>query len=238
MDDYSELVYMETLFKKMGFDAQGVQTARAFEDSLLSMNPEACIMTARGKRVQGLDVAENLTRKRGTPKIIMFAPRGLIEKLRSDNVPFVDAWVETPPIVQVLLTALATTTGMDPVPLLEKYKKIRMQMPDVQGYKPSPDPVSQDSTTITVEDHQQMGEDGAVTISSTMSEHDRKERYKSALSKLEKPTVNGFARDKVERWTKLIRREEKIDLLKELEAERSSFVKALFTSAKNVFKKI
>ncbi len=235
LDDYSELVYMETLFKKMGFDAQGVQTARAFEESLLVMNPEVCIMTARGKKVQGLDVAENLTRKRGFPKIIMFAPRGLIEKLRSDNVPFVDAWVETPPMVQVLLSTLATATGMDPVPLLEKYKKIRMQMPNVQGYKPSPDPTS-DESVIEVAEDQQVG--GLTIISSTMSDQDRKERYKSALSQLEKPTINGFARDKVEHWTKLIRREEKIDVLKELEAERSSFVKALFTAAKNTFKKI
>lgn len=241
MDDYSELVYMETLFKKMGFDAQGVQTARAFEDTVLAMNPEVCIMTARGKRVHGLDVAENLTRKRGMPKIIMFAPRGLIEKLRSDNVPFVDAWVETPPMVQVLLSTLATATGMDPVPLLDKYKKIRMQMPEVQGYKPSPDPEAEETADEAAEDRKMggtTGTTGTTTLSSTLSDHDRKERYKAALSHLEKPTVNGFARDKVEHWTKLIRREEKKDILQELETERSSFVKALFTAAKNSFKKV
>lgn len=242
LDDYSELVYMETLFKKLGFDAQGVQTVRAFEDALLALNPEVCIMTARGKRVHGLDVAESLTRKRGSPKIMMFAPRGLAEKLRAENIPFVDAWVETPPMLQVLLSTLATTTGMDPGPLIEKYKKIRMQMPEVQGYHPAPEPNVDGMDGETEEDRQLGGVTPGETttsiyVSSTLSEQDRRERYQLALSKLEKPTVNGFARDKVERWTKLIRREENVDVLKELEAERSSFVKALFNVAKRPFKK-
>lgn len=236
LDDYSELVYMETLFKKLGFDAQGVQTQRAFEDALLGLNPEVCIMTARGKRVHGLDIAENISHHKGHAKIVLFAPRGLAEKLDAKSVPFVDAWVETPPSIPTLLTTLAAATGMEAKILLEKYNKIRANLKDVQGYQPAPDAnVIDGGADNADEDDLQVG--GAYPVSSTMTDLDRKERYKSALSNLEKPTVNGFARDKVEHWTKVIRREEREDLLRDLEAERSSFVKALFKMAKKPFNK-
>lgn len=232
LDDYSELVYMETLFKKLGFDAQGVQSQRAFDEALLGLNPEVCIMTARGKRVHGLDIAENLSNHSRHTKIVLFAPRGLAEKLDAKNVPFVDAWVETPPSIPTLLTTLASSMGMDAKILLEKYNKIRANLKDVQGYQPAPDLVG--GTEQVDEDDKQMG--GLYPVTSTMSDQDRKQRYQAALTGLEKPDINGFSRDKVEHWTKFIRREEREEQLRDLEEERSSFVKALFKMAKKSLK--
>lgn len=230
LDDYSELVYMETLFKKLGFDTQGVQNQRAFDESLLAMNPEVCILTARGKKVHGLDIAENLAQHRSHHKILLFAPRGLKEKLDGEQIPFVDAWVESPPTAMVLLSTLATLLHMDAKVLLEKYNKIRKQMPEVQGYQLSQETVVEKvSPEEEAEDALMLGQ---YPVGSTMTDQTRKQRYQQALKKLEKPTVNGFSRDKVEHWTRLIRKEERKDLLRELEEQRSSFVKALFRTAR------
>jgi len=223
---------METLFKKLGFDAQGVQNQRAFDEALLGLNPEVCIMTARGKRVHGLDIAENISHHNRHTKIVLFAPRGLAEKLDAKNVPFVDAWVETPPSIPTLLTTLASSMGMDSKILLEKYNKIRANLKDVPGYQPAAD--SHETAVEEDADDNQMG--GLYPVTSTMSDQDRKQRYQAALTGLAKPDINGFSRDKVENWTKFIRREERADQLRALEEERSSFVKALFKMAKKTLK--
>src|SRR5688572_17247096 len=96
VEDYSEMLYLQTLLKKIGFDVEGVQNERSFEDTRLSLNPEIILISATGKKLKGIEFAANIRKIRGFPKIVLlFGPQGS-SKLSIDEIPGVEAFLETP----------------------------------------------------------------------------------------------------------------------------------------------
>lgn len=262
IDDYNEMVYLQTLLKKLGFDVEGIQNQRKFEESLLSVNPQVVVATARGKRVDGLAIANEMAKKAVRPKIILLrtSQQGISEK--EFELPQIDVVLDSPVNIKLLLGALAQVGGIDDQVLLDKYSKLKTKAEEpveedvlktfkesVFGAETSEElrPEKVDTTlSPPVEMRDEEGQsastgkaqsgatEAAVQLKPTnMTEAQRKERFENVLKDLELPKNNGFDPSQVKTHNRQLRQAENIDELHDLEEERKSFVKALFNRRKN-----
>lgn len=234
VDDYGELLFLQTMLKKLGFDVDGIQNERSFEESYLALNPELILATAKGKRVNGIELAEGLRRNRGMPKIILLAAGQLFEKMRGIKIENVDATLESPVATTPLLQTIARVASLDEAALLEKYRKFKATLSpdsesDMQILKREKS-VDDDKIVIPGTPEPQIP---AVKIEpSTLSDSARQERFTKTLKSLDKPVADHFDSARVHKYTKEIRASEDPQSLKDLENERQEFVKAMFKKAK------
>lgn len=134
IDDYGEMVYLQTLLKKLGFDVDSVQSQRAFNSKNLGFNPQVIIATADGRRVNGIEIAENTRRRQGFPKIVLLSSASQARELNIQQLPNIDGQLESPVNVQKLLQVIANVGGLDSSTLMEKYMKMRAALhPDEEG---------------------------------------------------------------------------------------------------------
>lgn len=131
IDDYNELVYLQTMLKKVGFDVDGIQNQRSFDDHRLSFNPEVILATAMSSGVNGLEMAEKLKRPHGVPKVLLILPSKLSGKMDQLKLSNVDATITSPINPRRLLEALSSLGGLQKDQLLEKYDKIRAGLREV-----------------------------------------------------------------------------------------------------------
>ncbi len=124
IDDYGELVFLQTLMKKVGFDIEGIQSPRAVADAILNFNPELIILTANGKRINGVEIAEGLKKTAGKPKVIILVPSQFMDRFQGLKLPNVDAFVESPVKPTALLKVVSEIGGLDGASLAEKYAKL------------------------------------------------------------------------------------------------------------------
>lgn len=245
IDDYGELLFLQTLLKKLGFDVDGIQNERSFEESFLVLNPELVIATAKGKRVNGLELAEKLRRRNGLPKMVLLASGTMFDKLREIQIENVDAILESPVATTSLLQSVARICQVDEVALLEKYRKFKATLSpdseaDLQILKrdraatTESESSADDSFTFKSTGETPTASGSTSVKPSTLSTKDRRERFKKVLSELDKPSVQRFDAERVKKFTKVIRASENQNQSKDLEGERQSFVKAMFKRAKRM----
>lgn len=134
IDDYGEMVYLQILLKKLGFDVDSAQSQRAFTTKQLGFNPQIIIATADGRRVNGIEIAEGLRRRQGFPKVILLLPSGMDRGIDVANLFNVDGTVESPVNVQRLLELISSVAGIESHILMDKYIKMRANLqPDEEG---------------------------------------------------------------------------------------------------------
>jgi DNA-binding response OmpR family regulator len=122
LEDYGELMFLQTVLKKIGFDVDSTQNPRKFSDSLLSMNPDILLMTAVGKRIKGLELASQVRKQRGHPKIILIRTGALGKESAKDAE--IDGWIESPVAAPDLLDKIAELCNLNKQILQDKLLKI------------------------------------------------------------------------------------------------------------------
>lgn len=245
IDDYSELLFLQTLLKKLGFDVDGIQSERSFEETYLTLNPEMLIATAKGKRVNGLSLVENIRRTRGSPKTLLLAPSPLLERLRVLQLPNVDLVVESPVGTVALLRKISQLGGLDETALIEKYRRLKatldpqseldLQILNRDQYETeelSEDLAKKSDKFLVTDSSEDENVQTVKKMHSTMADEERKKRFEKFASETEKPDTHFFDKDRVQQFTKEIRQAEDLEESSELEAERQAFVKAMFRKAK------
>ncbi|MCB0365408.1 MAG: hypothetical protein H6624_00650 [Bdellovibrionaceae bacterium] len=134
IDDYGEMVYLQTLMKKLGFDVDGVQSQRAFAGKQLGFNPQVVLATANGRRVNGIELAESTRRPQGIPQFILLIHPQQRDEIDFENLKNVDGHLESPVNVQKLLEIIANVGGVDAAALMEKYNRMKASLqPDEEG---------------------------------------------------------------------------------------------------------
>ncbi len=246
IDDYSELLFLQTLLKKLGFDVDGIQSERSFEETYLTLNPEMLIATAKGKRVNGLSLVENIRRTRGYPKTLLLAPSPLLERLKVLQLPNVDMLVESPVGTMALLRKISQLGEIDEAALVEKYRKLKatldpqseldlhiLNRDQVETYRGPDESLEENAVTLK-------GPNGSDEVdtpivkraTSSMGDEERKRRFAKFVNISDKPQATFFDKDRVQQFTKEIRQSENPEENADLEEERQAFVKALFRKAK------
>lgn len=252
VDDYRELVFLQTLLKKTGFDVDGTQNGGKYEEMKLTLNPELIIASSRGKTINGLKLAEDLKRHNDLPRFVLIVPHKMAQKIHGLKLKNVDGIIDSPIDAKKLLVTIAKVCGLDSEALIQKLNKMMSSLDtdnedDLQLLKMQPG-VGDDKIRIAG-DRQDSGSsetfiagdgpDGGDTVStssvsnvslnpSTISDEDRQARMQKAIDDLEAPEADGFASEVVDQWNRRIRTEEKEQDLEDLEDERQRFVKSLF----------
>ncbi len=225
VDDYGELLFLQTLLKKLGFDVDGIQNERSFEDSVLNLNPDMIIATAKGKRVNGLELAEGIRKVRGLPNVILLANGAMWDRLNGLQMNSVDGVLQSPVGANKLLGMIADIFALDKPALLEKYRKLKANL--------SPD---QEADAQILKRAIQAAEDGGVPGNiikpSTMTSEQREKRYQEHIARIGPLKPSHYPRERIVQFTKEIRASEDPAESAKLEEERQSFVKALFRKAK------
>lgn len=254
VDDYTELLFLQTLLKKLGFDVDGIQNERSFEEAFLALNPDIVIATAKGKKVDGLQMAENLRKVRGLPKVIMLASGPMLDRLQTLNIPSVDGILESPVSAMRLLGMMAKHGGLDQAHLLEKYRKLKATLSpereaDLQILKRDEEdgeltlegmmtpPLKMPSTANSgaepakLEASANTPDGGKVSTTAIQKRQQRFQKHVAAMAK-DQPESDRFDRSRIQSFTKEIRANENPAESAKLEEERQQFVKELFKKAR------
>lgn len=221
LEDYGELMFLQTVLKKIGFDVDAIQNPRSFQDSVLRMNPDVLVMTANGKRVKGHELSSGVKRTRGLPHVILIRTSGSPEV----PDPNVGGWLTSPVGALNLLNMIGDLCGLNKDVLAEKFGKLRLQE---QASEQEARVLSLDEKEV---EQLKIAEESSGNFrafqDTTASAAARKERYKKALDQ-ERPAHIGFSVKQVQDQVKNLRRDENSDDLAELERQRKAFVEELF----------
>lgn len=129
IDEFTELVGLETLFRRLGFDVLSVGRESAVQEAILGFPPDLVIATGNGRFVEGLTLSSRVKFGPHRPKIVVLVPATegaeASAKLKSlvASSP-VDAAIETPFEPRVALKVVCKIMQLPPEPVLEKYSKI------------------------------------------------------------------------------------------------------------------
>jgi PleD family two-component response regulator len=218
LEDYGELMFLQTVLKKMGFDVDAIQNPRSFNDSVLRMNPDVLVMTAHGKKVNGIELAKGIKRVRGIPHVILIAAIGAVKN--DDQM----VWLDSPVGAMDLLNTIADVGNLDKAGLADKFSKLHLQEGVSEARILRLDENQAEEDMLRGLDN--AGNFGTIQATSITPE-ERKERYKKFLSE-ERPPQIGFGVKEVQEHIKSLRKDESEEELAELERERKAFVEHLF----------
>ncbi len=217
LEDYNELLFVETLLKKVGFDCLGLQSEQKIADSLLSFNPHLLISEGYGRKISGFQIAQKLKKNKNHPKQMIIVGAG--DKVDPAEM---DQWEIsgklTRPVHPVELSeVLGRVLGLDPNLLKEKFQKLGLFQ----------DKKSDDKLKI-VSGRVPPAKQLVHLKESPLNDDDRSLRGRKAIEDLPQPEVDGIDNKQVSQQIKEFRSREDDPEIKEIDAERFSFTKQLF----------
>jgi two-component SAPR family response regulator len=207
VEDFGEMVYLQILLSKLGFDVGTVKNPKVLSDSLYKMNPDLVILTARRKRLIGIELAKQTKKIVPKSKILLLTPPQIRDSLTKSELMHADAVLETPVNPPALLDIISRLSNLNVDMLMDKYKKMKSSLP-----------AQADTSSTTV--HGDVEAPEVMNVASSQAS-----RYKKFLVLDEGPKVHAFSKQKVTEIVKEIRNE---PLDENLEKERLAFVNALF----------
>ncbi len=125
LEEYNELVFIETFLRKIGFDVLGIQKPGKLDSSILSFNPSMIFISGKSKQIPALQIAKGLKEKfkEKSPQIIFLYSGKPPEWSESENLP-VDGFLNSPIDPVKVIQLLSEKVGLDQEKLIEKYDKM------------------------------------------------------------------------------------------------------------------
>lgn len=125
VDEYSELIALENMLKKLGIVVVGTNKEVALTDSIMGFYPELVIVSHKGRNVDGMRLLPKIKKLSPASKIaFLYSPASLAQMNDDDRVK-IDAFIELPVAPVQLLTIVANMGGLNREQLLEKYEKLQ-----------------------------------------------------------------------------------------------------------------
>lgn len=129
IDDFNELVGLETLFRRLGFDVLSLGRESHVQEAILGFPPDLVIATGLGRHVDGLRLAPKLRYgSHGQPLLVVLLPHqegtSSVGEHSALSYADVDAVIETPFDPHSALKVVARLLNLETEPLLQKYAKI------------------------------------------------------------------------------------------------------------------
>ncbi len=233
IDDFNELVGLETLFRRLGFDVLSLGREALVADAILGFPPDLVIATGRGRNVDGLKLAAKLRSGVIHPRLVVLLPLGKDGDFGSDPGlarADVDAVIETPFDPQAALKVVSRLLAIPVEPLLEKLSKImtaRLFESDELKIIKHQDPSAANT---------KVNERGASHSAETVSRREQrfakflKEELKGGLPPILNPDTMREARTKIAETEKNASIEDEQSRAK-LQREKREFVRAMLETA-------
>lgn len=241
LEDYNELLFTETILKKVGFDVESSKNHLNLVEILLGFNPEVLVVPGNGRRIHLAEVLQQVRKQRRQPEIFVIGENELV--LQDGAI----AKVLTHPLnPKELLTSLAEHSGLDSESLLDKYKRAQAETRETVQFQSA---AAIESELIKIKESSS-GNIGKVPLddrnddqkneikiqlqATTVSSEQREERFKKALIDVNTKSIPLFDKERIKEEKKVLRMNEHQDERSiKLEAERKEFLKTL-TEAKPI----
>lgn len=208
LEDYNEQVFLETLLKKIGFDALSVRNELLLSDQMLIFKPDVIIGTGDGVKLKGINIQRKMQKNRVPAKLILLFP---LQKLQDQKLMAsysADVAVETPVNPRVLIETICIVAQLDASSVIKKFEKL---------------PIAK---------NEEVKSDGIKVVSGKLDDkkYSRKDQYSQILKKSQSYPDLGFAKPSVaEELTKIRQYEkEETEEVKKIDEERKKFVVALY----------
>ncbi len=249
IEDYTDLIALENLLRRVGFDVLSLGKDILVNDALLRFQPDIVIATSKGRVVDGLRVAARVKKQTPAPRVALTYALGNAPTLTSEGQTLVDAMVVLPIQSASFLKVMSQLAGIDASSLLAKYEKISTVRPQeeelmhVTGEAPAPvesrfvrnTPVETTAPSVLDEDPWAKSEEewdptkkpGQASTTRSI----RSDRYDRFLNTMEEEKFdNVLPREKAAAAMRELKKaaEKDKDKLEELDRERREFVKVLF----------
>lgn len=231
LEDFNELLYIETLFKKLGLDAMGTQKVKGLDDVLMSFRPSVIILSETIRDSRGADILLDLkAQKQDLLGMILLNSH---TKAASDRV--VDAFISRPIDPLKVLKIVASWVGLNEEKLMLKIDKLglfkneqgesnlkilkggddfKFELEKIKKTTPN------DSDLIIVQ--------GNFIQQTEEQKNVRAGRFANALSTLPPPPMTTYNHKTVVKEIKEIRDRENDPEITDIDNERKAFVDALF----------
>ncbi len=218
LDDYSELMFIQILLKKLGFDVDALQNSRSLRDRLLGFHPNLLILNEEGRKFDSAKVIAMVQSQRTDLKVIFLTSQSKGPKLLGADVQRISSPVKPTQLIE----AVAQSCQVDVSTLLEKFQKFRGQLPGVEDSTTTLERNSNEDDEIYLERSPE--EDESIHVGSSSA--GREEDYKAYLNSQKNDVKETFEPSKVQQ---ILRAEKKlISSAPKVDRDRKNFVKTLF----------
>jgi DNA-binding response OmpR family regulator len=229
IEDYSELVFLETLLRKLGLDVLSIQNDGAVSEKILEFRPELIVATARGRRVNGLKLGPKLKRQRGLPHFILLAQGPVSnEELTAAQA---DAVLPSPMQPREFVSRMATVVGLDLAAFQEKFDKLGLFDTETatsdKGLSKSNASAGKSEEPSKLI-HWKEGRRLDVAVAEKLAEKKAK-KTAELLAALPAPAQQSLPRKRVVEQVKEFRRRTNDPQIVDIDQKRQEFVKALYT---------
>lgn len=151
-EDYSEMMNVQSVLKKVGFDSVAITSEFSMSEQILSFNPDVVIGCGKGAKVSTVGVGRRLKEMpRWTGKTVLIFPVGLkldpqdLVKMRMDMA------LEAPVEMTRLLQVLSHLTGSEHQELLERMMKSVAQESAPESVRVGSESGSRDDESVYVQ---------------------------------------------------------------------------------------
>ena len=219
LEDYNELIFAETLLKKMGFDCIGLQSESGLADKIMGFSPHLVLTEGFGQRFNGMQMSQKTKRTRGLPKFLLILNRDKTIDETDRQRLMIDEVMARPVHPVDLIEKVGGVLGLDVGALKDRMQKLGLfqeaakeKLTVVTG-KIATSPSTREVTRLK---------------ETSLSSEERSRKFRKAVEELPVPTKDGLDRKKVIEQTRDFRARESDRELQAIDEERHAFVKALF----------
>ena len=241
LEDYNEILYLQTLLKKIGLDVLAVNNQKKYFDASLGFSPNVVVASAKQKNVDAIALGWQL-KAQGNMQLKLIALRGLNVSITEEEVSSagIDSVIDSPVNIKKFVTVISELCQVSPQKYIEKLD--RLSSTDESGQEDGGARYSSEddqNNIIKVKGYEEQEE--IVEVKGGSSEkriskygnigdkekEKRAERLNAYLKNMDKPKGQFFSRDTIIKENKKIRKSESKESLA-ADAERKKFVDALF----------
>lgn len=183
VDDFKEMVALETFFRRVGFDVLSLGKDILVNDALLRFTPDLVIATAKGRAVEGTKLALKMKKLSPAPRVALLIQQGGASAVNEETRSTVDAVLETPFQPRQALVVVGKLLQLDSAPLLAKYEKITTAKlkTETEMMIVSDDRSAQSSTPVTGAQPNARDDAGSVFAAQDLSSGEGSESEPSSL---------------------------------------------------------
>jgi len=124
IDEYRELVALENLLRRLGFDVLSVGKDILVNDALVRFAPDIVIATLKGRAVDGVKVSLRVRRQTPSPLVAFMTGSDNAANISHEQKLYMDALVLLPLQPQTVIRTIAQMAQLDPGPLIGKFQKM------------------------------------------------------------------------------------------------------------------
>jgi len=124
IDEYQEMVALENLLRRVGFDVLSVGKDILVNDSIAGFFPDIVVATMKGRAVDGVKVSTRVRKLAPPPRVAFVASAENAANIAVEQKLFTDAVIATPLQPIPVIRTIAQLANLDPNPLIGKFQKL------------------------------------------------------------------------------------------------------------------